>query len=97
MGMAAQLPYLAIFAWGLYLIYRITFQKHMAPALRYAIGAGNINWIWIEAGSRAELYEEIWIKPLQYPMIMGLVFAGLVVTLIIMYRNPGGRAAAAVA
>jgi hypothetical protein len=97
MGMAAQLPYLAIFVWGIYLIYRLTMQKHMAPALRYAIGTGNINWIWIEAGSRAELYEEIWIKPVQYPLMMSLIFAGLVATLVVMYRNKGNRGGEALA
>jgi hypothetical protein len=95
MSLAAQLPYVAIFAWGMYLIWRLTKQKHMAPALRYAIGTGNVNWIWIEAGSRAEMYEEIWIKPVQYPVLMSLVFAGLVVTLVIMLQNRGARGAEA--
>ena len=89
MGMAAQLPYLAIFAWGLYLVYRITKQRQMAPALRYAIGAGNVNWIWIEAGSRAELYEEIWIKPTVYPVSMLVMLALLVAALVIMLQNKG--------
>jgi len=93
MGMAAQLPYLGIFVWGVYLIWRLTKQKHMAPALRYAIGTGNVNWIWIEAGSRAELYEEIWIKPVQYPLMMSAVFAVLVLTLVIMLQNRGARGA----
>ncbi|MBL8630653.1 MAG: hypothetical protein JNM81_13540 [Rhodospirillaceae bacterium] len=89
MGMAAQLPYLAIFAWGLYMVYRITKQREMAPALRYAIGAGNVNWIWIEAGSRAKLYEEIWIKPLKYPVSLSILFVLLVIALIIMLQNKG--------
>jgi hypothetical protein len=97
MSMEAQLPYLAIFAWSMYLIYRLTKQKHMAPALRYAIGTGNVSWIWVEAGSRAELYEEIWIKPVQYPMLMGMVFIGLVVCLAVMYQNKGSRGAAPMA
>jgi hypothetical protein len=97
LGMAAQLPYLAIFAWGMYLITRLIKQKHMAPALRYAIGTGTVNWIWIEAGSRAEMYEEIWIKPVQYPVMMSLVFLGLVATLIIMLQNRGARGAEAAA
>jgi len=91
MSMAAQLPYLAIFVWGIYLIYRLTKQKHMAPALRYAIGTGNVNWIWIEAGSRANFYEEIWIKPLQYPVSLSIMAVVLVVTLVIMFQNKGSR------
>ncbi|MSQ86196.1 MAG: hypothetical protein EXR10_05015 [Alphaproteobacteria bacterium] len=91
MTMTAQLPWLVIFVWGIYLIYRLTKQKHMAPALRYAIGTGNVNWIWIEAGSRAELYEEVWIKPVQYPVMMSLVFATLVALLIVMHQNKGSR------
>jgi hypothetical protein len=63
----------------------------MAPALRYAIGTGNVNWIWIEAGSRAELYEEVWIKPVQYPVMMSLVFATLVALLIVMHQNKNSR------
>jgi hypothetical protein len=97
MSMAAQLPYLAIFVWSIYLMYRLTLQKHMAPALRYAIGTGNVSWIWIEAGSRAEIYEEIWIKPVQYPVMMTAVFAALVATLVIMYRNRGSRGDPAIA
>ncbi|MCB2108250.1 MAG: hypothetical protein KDE14_11145, partial [Rhodobacteraceae bacterium] len=91
MSMAAQLPYVAIFAWGMYLIWRLVKQKYMAPALRYAIGAGNVNWIWVEAGSRAKMYPEIWIKPLQYPVEMTLIALGLVGTLIIMRLNAAGR------
>lgn len=93
MSMTAQLPFLAIFFWGLYLVWRISKQKHMAPALRYAIGAGNVNWIWIEAGSRAKIYPEIWIKPLQYPLEMGLIVTVLVAALVIMLRNRGSRGA----
>lgn len=97
MAMTAQLPFLAIFVWGLYLIWRLAKQKHMAPALRYAIGAGNVNWIWIEAGSRARIYPEIWIKPLQYPVAMTLVVAALIATLVIMLRNKDPRGDAAIA
>ncbi|MBL8643040.1 MAG: hypothetical protein JNK21_03830 [Rhodospirillaceae bacterium] len=89
MGLAAQLPYLGIFVWGIYLVYRITKQRQMAPALRYAIGAGNVNWIWIEAGSRAELYEEIWIKPTQYPLTMSLMAVALAAALAVMLKNRG--------
>jgi len=91
MTMTAQLPWLFFFFWGGYLLYRLTKQKHMAPALRYAIGTGNVNWIWIEAGSRAKFYPEIWIKPLQYPVSMSLIFASLVALLAIMYQNRGSR------
>jgi hypothetical protein len=89
MSMAAQLPYLAIFAWGIYMIYRITKQREMAPALRYAIGAGNVNWIWIEAGSRADLYDEIWIRPTKYPITLSILFVLMIIALIIMLQNKG--------
>lgn len=89
MGLAAQLPYVGFFVIGMYLLYRITLQRQMAPALRYAIGAGNVNWIWIEAGSRAELYEEIWIKPTQYPVSLTIIFVALVGLLLVMYQNKG--------
>ena len=91
MSMEAQLPYVGIFVWSLYLIWRLTKQKHMAPALRYAIGTGNVAWIWVEAGSRANIYEEIWIKPLQYPVLMSLVCIALVAIMIIMLQNKGSR------
>lgn len=93
MTMTAQLPYLGFFAWGMYLIWRLTKQKHMAPALRYAIGTGNVNWIWIEAGSRAEMYPEVWIRPLEYPVLMTLVFTVLVGTLVLMRLNTASRGA----
>jgi ABC-type branched-subunit amino acid transport system permease subunit len=91
MSMAAQAPYLALFVWGWYLIYRLTLQRQMAPALRYAIGAVTVNWIWIEAGSRADLYEEIWIKPVEYPLAMSTVLAVLIALLAIMYQQRGPR------
>ncbi|MDX2222331.1 MAG: hypothetical protein SFV21_06255 [Rhodospirillaceae bacterium] len=93
MTTSAQLPYLGFFAWGMYLIWRLAKQKHMAPALRYAIGTAGINWIWIEAGSRAEMYPEIWIKPVEYPVLMTLVFAVLVGTLVLMRLNSASRGA----
>lgn len=92
-AMTAQIPFLLIFGWSIYLMYRLSFQKHMAPALRYAIGTGNVSWIWIEAGSRARFYPEIWIKPLQYPVLMSLVFASLVALLYLMLQNKGTRGA----
>lgn len=93
MSTAAQLPFLAIFVWGIYLIWRLTKQKHMAPALRYAIGVGNVNWIWIEAGSRLKVYPEIWIKPLQYPLAMSAIAATLILAMTVMLRNRGARGA----
>ena len=96
MTMTAQLPFLGFTIWGVYLLTRVLKHKHFPAALRYAIPSGNILWIGIEAGSRMQIYPEVWIKPLQYPAMVGLIGVAMVAALVVIRKNaPDERTAVA--
>jgi hypothetical protein len=96
MTMTAQLPFLGFAIWGIYLVTRIVKHKHFPGALRYAIASGNVFWIGIEAGSRMGIYPEVWIKPVQYPLMVSLIALAMVAMLTIIWKSaPMDRSAAA--
>lgn len=88
MTMTAQLPFLGFTMWGVYLLVRLLKHQHFPAALRYAIPAGNVLWIGIEAGSRMQIYPEVWIRPLQFPVSVTLIGLGLIATLTLIRRQP---------
>lgn len=87
MTMTAQLPFLGFTIWGFYLLYRVTKHKHFPAALRYAIPSGNVLWIGVEAGSRMGIYPEVWIKPVQYPVMCALIVAAMIAALVVIRKN----------
>jgi hypothetical protein len=54
--------------WGVYLFTKLVKHAEPGAAIRYAIPTTNVFWIMIEMGSHWHWFEEIWIKPLQYPI-----------------------------
>lgn len=59
--------------WGLYLVNKLLKIRTLGAAFRYAIPTGNILWLPIEGFARWQLYPEIWVKPVQYPVAMSLI------------------------
>jgi hypothetical protein len=72
--------------WGIYLINKLTKIRGLGAALRYAIPTGSIMWLPIEAFARWGLYPEVWIKPVQYPLIMSSVLIVFAIGLTTIYR-----------
>ncbi len=73
--------------WGIYLVSKLTKIRGFGAALRYAIPTANILWLPTEAFARWGLYPEIWVKPLDYSVIMALFFVVFVTAGVIMYRS----------
>ena len=76
--------------WAIYLITKLFKIRGLGPTFRYAIPTANIAWLPVEAFARWGLYPEIWIKPKEYPVLMGLVLAVYIFGIIAMYRTNSG-------
>lgn len=96
-SVAAMVITVGFVVWGIYLANKLVKQRGFGPTLRYAIPTGNILWLPIEAFSRWGLYPEIWIKPVEYPLVMLGVLAFFAGILAMVYKSPGEKSGAAVA
>ena len=65
---ATYTAFAAYGAWGAYLFAKLIKHTEAGAAIRYAIPATNAIWIMIEMASHWRWFEEIWIKPLKYPL-----------------------------
>ncbi len=66
--------------WGVYLLWRLSRFTRVMAAIRYAIPTKAILWIpFGELGPRYGLYDEVWLKPLEYSTAMWTVLAVFVV------------------
>lgn len=77
-SVAAMVLTVSFVVWGLYLAWKLLKINGLGATYRYAIPTGNILWLPIEAFSRWGLYPEVWVKPLDYSLLMAsvlLVFA----------------------
>jgi hypothetical protein len=72
-SIAAMVITVGFVFWGLYLVGKLTKIRGRGAAFRYAIPTGNILWLPIEGFSRWGLYPEVWVKPLQYSVLMTCV------------------------
>ena len=72
--------------WGIYLANKLIKIRGLGAALRYAIPTANILWLPTEAFARWGLYPEIWVKPLDYSVIMSLFFVVFMAAAVVMYR-----------
>jgi len=71
---------LALGAWGLYLMFLQTKQREMGMGIRYGIGAVGVGWFVPEALSFYGLFDEFYLRPDKYPIVMlfiGLLFVGI--------------------
>ncbi|MDH5274983.1 MAG: hypothetical protein OEW88_01015 [Gammaproteobacteria bacterium] len=98
-SIAAMVITVSFVGWGLYLVGKLTKIRGMGAAFRYAIPTGNILWLPIEGFSRWGLYPEVWVKPLQYSVIMACVFLMFVAASVVVFRSakPGSEVVAATA
>lgn len=78
--------------WGLYLMaFKMPNFTNAGEAIRYAIPTTGIIWLCFEMASAWGWYQEIWLKPIEFPIsnvVFALVFVGLG-ALIIMNSNRG--------
>jgi len=95
-SITAMVLTLVFVIWGCYLIVKLMSIRGLGATFRYAIPAGNIMWLPIEAFARWGLYPEVWVKPIEYPLTMLTVFILYLVGCYAMYmtdRKPAQQAA----
>ena len=73
--------------WGIYLVPRLLKIRGLGASFRYGIAVGNVTWLPIEAFSRWGLYPEVWVRPVEFPLLMGTVFSAYAVGVLAMYRK----------
>ncbi len=79
-------------AWGLYLMaFKMPTFTNPGEAIRYAIPSTGIIWLCFEMASAWGWYQEIWLRPVEFPVsniVFVLVFIGLG-TAIVLNSNRG--------
>ncbi|MDJ0928594.1 MAG: hypothetical protein QNJ73_13230 [Gammaproteobacteria bacterium] len=83
--------YLVWSAWAIYLLWKLVKIPRVAHAVRYGIPVGGIFWATFEMPSYFGAYDEIWLKPFEYPvttLAVLAVFAGCFVY-IARHDRPG--------
>jgi hypothetical protein len=94
-SVAAMVITVGFVVWGLYLASKLVKIRGFGPTFRYAIPTANILWLPIEAFSRWGLYPEVWVKPVEYSLVMLLVLATFVAIAVTAFRLPGAEPAPA--
>ncbi|MBW7930343.1 MAG: hypothetical protein H3C57_03445 [Gammaproteobacteria bacterium] len=90
-GSHSPLTYIAGFgfiAWSFYLLMRLTRFTRILAAVRYSIPTAGIFWIAVEFGQEWGLYDEVWSKPGEYALQMGLVLAAFITALLLAVIMP---------
>jgi hypothetical protein len=95
-SVTAMVLTVAFLLWGIYLANKLTKIRGLGPTFRYAIPTANIMWLPIEGFSRWGLYPEVWVKPLEYSLVMLAILAIFATTAVSVFRaGPASGAAAA--
>lgn len=89
---AAVVITLGFLAWALYLVRLLLKQRGPGATFRYAIATGSILWLPTEAFSYWGLYTEVWVKPAQFPWLMGSVAVLFVLGMGLAWRAAGRSA-----
>jgi hypothetical protein len=88
-SMAAIVLTFGFLVWGIYLLNKLRRVRGFGPAFRYAIPTANILWLPIEGFSRWGLYPEVWLKPVQYPVLMSVALVVFIGGVVYVFRNSG--------
>ncbi len=73
--------------WGCYLAVKMMKIRGLGATFRYAIPTGNILWLPIEGFARWGLYPEVWVMPVEYPLLMSSVFILFLIGCVSMYMT----------
>ena len=87
-----------ITAWGIYLAYKLTKQREVGLAIRYAIGTVGVLWYIPEIAALYEVLYEFYLYVDRHPIAMTFVLASFIFVLRVLWRTPidekTGRSAA---
>jgi hypothetical protein len=74
--------------WSVYLFVKLIKIQTFDYAIRYAVPTVVIFWNFIEILGRWNVFEEIWIQPLEYWKEMLLFFLAFLVLIFVLFINP---------
>ncbi|MCO5233000.1 MAG: hypothetical protein LC105_04590 [Chitinophagales bacterium] len=74
--------------WSLYLIVQLFKIQTFDYAIRYAVPTVIIFWNFVEVIGRWELFDEIWVEPIEYWLPVSGFFVLLFLLLFIFIKNP---------
>lgn len=85
-----MVAYVGWASWFGYIFWKLLKFPRVGSAFRYGIPVGIIGWGLMEMPSYMGLYDEIWLKPLEYP-VTTLIVTGVFAAGIAYLANPPGR------
>ncbi len=86
-----MVAYVGWASWFAYLFWKLLKYPRVGPAFRYGIPVGIVGWGLMEMPSYMGFYDEVWLKPVDYPLttlVVSVVYAAGIAYL----ANPPGRA-----
>jgi hypothetical protein len=75
-------------AWGGFCFTRLVRYRRTSTALRYAIPTANILWINAEIFSHWGLFTEVWLRPYDYLLEVGLISLAFVILAVLVWLAP---------
>lgn len=75
-------------AWGLYLGFKLCFQREVGLAIRYGIGAVGVLWFIPEMAALYEVFYEFYIYANRHPVAVTAILLGFLYTIVLLYRTP---------
>jgi hypothetical protein len=88
-----MVAYVVWAVWFGYIFWRLFKFPRLGSTFRYAIPVGIVGWGLMEMPSYMGLYDEIWLKPFDYP-VTTLIATGLYIAGLIYLAHPPGRPSA---
>ena len=79
--------YIAWTAWAVYLVWKLLKIPRVGHAVRYGIPTGAVAWASFEMPSYFGAYDEIWLKPFDYPVTSIIVLATFVACFVYVARH----------
>ncbi len=81
---------LAIYAvWIVWLVTRLLRSTRPGPTLRYGVAVGLLAWILVEMPAQFGLVKEAWRRPLEYPLVAGVILLVFASALAWMLKKSG--------
>lgn len=87
---AVAVAYVGWTAWALYITWKLLKIPRVGHAVRYGIATGIVAWGSFEMPTYFGAYDEIWLKPYEYP-ISTLVVLGIFISCFVYVARSGQR------
>lgn len=79
---------LAVGAWGIYLVWKLTQQREVGLAIRYGIGAVGVLWYIPEALALYEWLYEFYLYANKHPIAVTAILVAFIAIIVALWRTP---------